>query len=422
LMKPALEHGAAAARCTSSDSKSERLERDSVDVLMRQEKELEAECEADPLCQKVSTTTIDSAATTSTAHEHRPLVDELRRLTHGEPWWTHDLKTLTPPTQHWTRNEELQALQRLVEAITAVNWESAAAATRDEAVELFTRYLRRPASYNEAVACCPALVHLLEHTSPRKELLEWACSWLWKLSGAETERAAQLELSLITVFEAACQTGEGRRAMLAVVDPEKLATYCGRDVLGDHALCVLRKLAAIASVHPEGPTDASAFHAAVAALLIVPDAPALPLLRAVQALEQLGDGATRSIVQRLDATPAQRAHVLAVMCDACTSTNRCASSSGVQSPSSTTIPEAADATKAARADVGESTDSPASVLSSLAPSERGRLVHAASRMRAYLDGAVPFTTPPTPPPPPKSEYGGMLLDLTEEELGFGSGQ
>ena len=145
-------------------------------------------------------------------------------------------------------------------------------------------------------------------------------------------------------------------------------------------------------------------------------------MRAVQALEQLGDGETRSIVQRLDATPAQRAHVLAVMCDACTSTSRCASSSGVQSLSSTTITEAADATKAARVDVGEPTDSPASVLSSLAPSERGRLVHAASRMRAYLDGAVPFTTPRTPPPPPTSVDGGMLLDLTEEELGFGSGQ
>ena len=89
--------------------------------------------------QNVIMTTIDSAATTSTAHEHQPLVDELRRLTHGEPWWAHDLKTLTPPTHHWTRNEDLTTLQRLVEAITAGNWEAAAAATRDEAVELFTR-------------------------------------------------------------------------------------------------------------------------------------------------------------------------------------------------------------------------------------------------------------------------------------------
>ena len=251
------------------------------------------------------------------------LVSRLRTLVIGPPWWaqqqpakraerwrlraspegTGDDEAVAssaarassgPRPPHWSQpDESLVALQRLTGVMSLSDWDDAYA--MNDAMALLTRLLRKPATHNEAMACCPALARLFEVCEPSGDSLLWACRRLRMTCGAGTERAAHLELSLLGVLGSACRTSAGRRRLLAVIDFGVLASLCRQEVSGDHALSILQKccqessypvgvidLQTLAATEPEG-----AFATVFASITLVPGLGTVPTLRAAYALQRL---------------------------------------------------------------------------------------------------------------------------------------
>ena len=123
-------------------------------------------------------------------------------------------RAVQPVGQHPTNNSKLWKA-RLTSSLIAIKLGDKQAAA---VFQLFVRLLRRPATHAEALIAYPAITHVIaQHAglgADLQPLVCHCCQHLWMLWGARTERAAHMQLAVLTLLRALCNGHAGRWAIL----------------------------------------------------------------------------------------------------------------------------------------------------------------------------------------------------------------
>jgi hypothetical protein len=190
---------------------------------------------------------------------------ELTTLALGRPWWAEKRRQRRAriPSQHcggfntepwWQCKAERHMRLQQISAAVAESYDDSdedpdcVASIASLLMNLLQSQQVR--HYAEVFACATMLSELCSSRpgvveACGNEIARWCCQRLEAGFGANTEREAQLEYTLVSLIVSIAESGRnGRRALLRVPTPVVLARTCGHEVLGARALRLLRTLAA----------------------------------------------------------------------------------------------------------------------------------------------------------------------------------